>query len=130
MNRRSVGQLADLAIGIRRYFKQLSNTRAVGGEDQGPAVRRERALQEVARMADRRVRCQLMNPRAGGAVQEHRVLGRQPVTFHWTLLRKIRMCCRGSVSSVFSKRKPSGSTSARTSATLILCSGRMGTLGS
>ena len=40
------------------------------------------------------------------------------------------MCCQGIVSTAFSKTKPSGWTSALTSAMLILCSGRMGTEGS
>ena len=47
---------------------------------------------------------------------------------HIVFFRKIRICCRGRFSSVFSSRKPSGSISAFTSATLILWAGRIGNL--
>src|SRR6266566_10096696 len=67
MYRRPVGELANLAV-RERGFEQLRAPAAVGSEDQRLAIRSERALQEVRRMADGRMIGQLADGRAGHAV--------------------------------------------------------------
>src|SRR5260370_525233 len=77
MNRRPVGELMDFAV-RERGFEQLRAPAAIGSEDQRLAIRSERALKEVGRMADGGVIGQLADGRTGHAVAVLATLRRVP----------------------------------------------------
>ena len=64
MNRRPIRQLNYVAF-RERSEEELRRTGSIRGEEQSLVTREERAVEEIGRMIDRRMRGNLANPRTG-----------------------------------------------------------------